>query len=165
MSPILLSNSCLSHWNSSHNTRKCRTSSTSSLSHSTHLSSSQSLHLFLSANNPAKPVLIRKRHLIASCPCDDPRYVSTPNSSFVVRYHPKLLLLSTSSHQPSSLINPLSPPLFQRFIAQNVLCHGRGEVDFLEGIHRRFELWLPPADSEFTTREQTKPTCRLEGDL
>ena len=41
----------------------------------------------------------------------------------------------------------------------------KGEVDFLEGIHRRFELWLPPADSELTTREQTKPTCRLEGDL
>ena len=34
------------------------------------------------------------------------------------------------------------PPLFQRFIAQKVWGHGRGEVDFLEGIHRRGYLQL-----------------------
>ena len=64
------------------------------------------------------------------------------------------------SHSPdifAQIINPLSPPLF---IAQQVW-----EVDFLEGIHRCLELWLPPADSKFTTRDQMKPTCRLEGDL
>ena len=48
--------------------------STSSLSHSTHLSSSQSPHLFLSAMKPAVLDLILNQHLIASWPCDDPMY-------------------------------------------------------------------------------------------
>ena len=40
ISPILFNSFCLSHSNSSQSTRKCSTSSASSLSHSTHLSSS-----------------------------------------------------------------------------------------------------------------------------
>ena len=121
-----------SHSNSSQITRKCSTASTSSLSHNTHLSSLLNPHLFLSANKPAVPDLVLNWHLIASWPSYRPNVSLQPK--FAVLCHPRLLLLSTSSHQswslPSStfafhsLLGPLivPSPLTNTGILGSILC-------------------------------------------
>ena len=54
------------------------TSSTFPPLHSTHLSSSTILHLFLSSNNPAEPDLNRNLNLTATCPSHEPMYFFQP---------------------------------------------------------------------------------------
>ena len=89
--------------NSSHSNTKCLTSSTFPPLHSTHLSSSTILHLFLSSNL-AKPDLNRNLNLTATCPFHEPMYFSSPFSYLTFLYYFKLLFLSTSSCQfPSSV--------------------------------------------------------------
>ena len=93
------------------------TSSTFPPLHSTHLSSSTILHLFLSSNNPAEPDLNRNLNLTATCPSHEPMYFSSPFSYLTFLYYFKLLFLSTSSCQSSQFCR------FSIFLFQCLPCH------------------------------------------
>ena len=71
------------------------------LSHITHHLSLTILHLFLSSNNPAEPVLSLNRNLTLSWPCTDLTYLSTPEPSFD---HFNVLFVCTSSSQSFSFL-------------------------------------------------------------